>query len=512
MTSSLTILDDESYHSARENSSREQTAANFSVRKEYICPGESNPISRSVHLARLVSFYPPCRKCPYRTETGQLPTRTVQRIQQTERRVRRPSLFTEEGIRGIYLNEFPRSQAGKIAAAFASLILEKTPLVGKTNENQTESQNDRQLPLVIVGSDQRSSSPDIAAGVISAIRRMGCDVIDLGPVSQPCLWFHVSHMSAAGGVMITGAGHDPSWTGLDFFGPDGRPVSKIPDGQATLGIVSNSELLTLNRLEERTVEGVARDSRSSGRYRTLRGHLSYEAGLHQHFHALRPLKIVLGSANPIVQRSIQRLFDPLPCHIHLIPLPQRARNVNEPDDDDVKRISEAVQNHRAHMGMVIDEDGLRCGFLDERGEHVSAADLTCLIIDSLSHTESNSVVLLDEDLYARLQNPRKSKNEIARVDRLSSSNMGAVFHQMEHQNAIFASGRDGRFWFRNPSPNCDAILCLAYVLASLSRSDNPFSQVISQAQKRWLMPEFQSSFQIEKSQPGNVTKKNGNPR
>src|SRR5262245_33956801 len=76
--------------------------------KQYICPGEIHPISRAVHLSRLAAFYPACRECPFRTDVGQLPKQAVQRLQQTERRVERKSLFTREGVRGVWLNELNR--------------------------------------------------------------------------------------------------------------------------------------------------------------------------------------------------------------------------------------------------------------------------------------------------------------------------------------------------------------------------------------------------------------------
>ena len=37
---------------------------------EYVCPGETHPISHSIHLARLSSFYSKCRECEHRNEVG----------------------------------------------------------------------------------------------------------------------------------------------------------------------------------------------------------------------------------------------------------------------------------------------------------------------------------------------------------------------------------------------------------------------------------------------------------
>jgi phosphomannomutase len=98
--------------------------------KLYVCPGESYPITRAVHLSRLAAFFPACRDCPFRSDTGRIPPQTLERLESTVRRVERKSLFTTEGVRGVYLNELTRAKAGEIAAALAALLWEQSPLVG----------------------------------------------------------------------------------------------------------------------------------------------------------------------------------------------------------------------------------------------------------------------------------------------------------------------------------------------------------------------------------------------
>ena len=132
--------------------------------KQFICPGETHPISRSVHLSRLAAFYPACRDCPFRTETGNLPKQTVERLQKTEHRVQRASLFATEGVRGVYLNEINRSKAGEMAAALASLLWEEDPPVGRLDTQRPATQ--QHSPAVVVGHDERPSSPDIVTGVV----------------------------------------------------------------------------------------------------------------------------------------------------------------------------------------------------------------------------------------------------------------------------------------------------------------------------------------------------------
>ena len=76
-------------------------------------------------------------------------------------------------------------------------------------------------PVVVVGRDARPSGPEFAQAAIAALRRAGCDVIDVGLVPTPTVQLAVEHHHAGGGIAIT-ASHNPiEWNALKFIGPDG---------------------------------------------------------------------------------------------------------------------------------------------------------------------------------------------------------------------------------------------------------------------------------------------------
>lgn len=68
---------------------------------QYVCPGETHAISRAVHLSRLAAFYPKCRECPQRQETGQLPHPQFDADDSSQPRVSERSIFTLEGVRSL---------------------------------------------------------------------------------------------------------------------------------------------------------------------------------------------------------------------------------------------------------------------------------------------------------------------------------------------------------------------------------------------------------------------------
>lgn len=435
----------------------------------YVCPGETHPITRSVHLARLAAFYPKCRDCEHRHDTGQIAPRTVERLQSTERRVARPSLFTTEGVRGVYLNELTRGRAAEIAAAFASLLWEAAPLTGRVAAEQKRRSAStlpptgapRTGPTVVIAFDERPSSPDIITGVATALRRMGCAVIDLGLATKPCFRFTVDHLQATAGIFVTGAGCDPAWTGLDFVGRNAAPYS-MGTG--------------LEKIEAHFNGGVQRAVRHAGPQRTFQAMVPYEAGLWKHFHALRPLSVCCACPTQIVPRILERLFAKLPCKLHRLPLPQRTRDLSSPDDPDVLRLGDAVVAGRHHLGMLID-DGQRCAFVDEQGDLVSARDLLAVLCEMLLTEERGGRIAVESAAVSAMQSLLESLGGEC-LDGGSTQGQLAASAQTEF---LCGGGDSGRFWFRESFPTCDAIITLGKVLQALSRSDAPFSAVVLHA-------------------------------
>lgn len=431
---------------------------------EFTCPGDTYPISKAVHLSRLAAFYPKCRDCKFRNETGQLPTQTIKRLQSTERRVERATLFSAEGVRGVYLNELTRKKAGQMAGALASLLWDDAPLKGRLQAGTRDKRTPRRLggPTVVVGHDERSSSPDIVTGVALELRMMGCQVIDIGLNTRPCFTFAVDHLQASAGIYVTGTGCEQSWTGLDFVGRQARPFS------------NNHRL---DEIEARFESGYSRPTRQSVPQRTFQAKLPYHAGLWKHFHALRPLRVCVACSSHLVQKLLVELFEPLPCKLQLVPIPWRLRDVTQPNDADVQRVGEAVRKSRSHLGVLIDDDAARCGFLDERGKLVPALNVTGILAGSTLADQPAGCIALDHSALAALQ-PRVEHLGGHCVD---GGHTAADMYAAISQHGAEFGGEGCHYWFREAIPVCDGVVTLAKMLQGLSRSDAAFSRVAERA-------------------------------
>ena len=366
-------------------------------RKLYICPGETHPISRSVHLARLTNCYPACRSCALRNETGLISDRTVRRLAALEGFAAGSPIVTERGIRGVYVNQMTAGGAGRIAAAFAGELSRAMPLIGRTHARRPASPLGR--PAIVVGHDQRPSSAAVQYQVTIALKQAGCDVVETGRTTGPCLQFTVRNLRATGGIHVTGSGCPPAWTGLDIYGSDGlripssgtEPVAADkPDRSPSLrtgGTEGCPHLrITLEQLAAHRDQPAPRATRSAGTHRIKNSLPTYRDALRAEFHALRPLVVCVGSADEVVLQLITGLFDELPCNLVTVPLPQRVRAFHNADPD-VGQLAAAVQESGAHIGTIVDDDARRVCVLDELGDVVEAAGLRRLLDDRPSDVQ-----------------------------------------------------------------------------------------------------------------------------
>ncbi|QDU07914.1 hypothetical protein [Gimesia aquarii] len=438
------------------------------------CPGEDYPVSKAVHLSRLAAFYPKCRECPHREETGNLSQQTIKRLGQIQKqRVSQQSLFMEEGVRGVYLNEINRTQAAHIAGAFSNILWESLPLKGlapqkpadhlvKTKsrpEHNSYSEKSRG-PNVVIGFDERSSSPDIVTGVASVLRRNGCRVIDLGLTVPAVMSYAMTHLQAQGAIMVTGSQCGPSYTGLEFLQEHSLPVS------ANHG---------LEQIEERARTGFGRASRQPGSQRTFHPLESYRAQFGKHFHALRPLKISIACSLRLVRETLNTLFEKLPCQLSWIEIPNQKRDLLNPLDIDVLKMNQSLQAGDFDLGIIIDDDSRRCAFFDETGALLSQHLISWFLMKALAAEHTNQIFLLDQESQELLPEIPPGWDVSQHDGTLADSYM-----QMQNKQAVYAGSHTGYHWFRETVPTCDAILTLAHVLAALSFSDAPFSEALSQ--------------------------------
>ena len=438
------------------------------------CPGDSHPIPFSVHLSRLASGYSLCHDCGHKSATGKGTPggRPPIRARAADR-----SLITSEGVRGAYLNELDRTRATVWGAAFASILWDERPRLGRigrttsfnepTSPTVLDSSPGQAIPVlsprgpvVVIGFDERPSSPEMITGVAIGLRRMGCQVIDLGQTIRPCFQFAIHHLNAAGGIYVTGDGFDPAWTGFHFVGP---------------GAIPWTDDAVLSDLESRARTMPARPTRCAGSQRPFHASLPYQANLWKLFHALRPLQVVCGAASRQLPRVLETLFARLPCKLIHEPLPIRSRKLDQGQDVDVRRVASATVAGGHHLGVVIDDDGERCAFVTEQGELVTTGELAQLLVLLELHESRAVRLVVDEPLHDELARRLATLGTRCSLERAQPFRLPRCLSESDAELGIT---QDHRIWFNGDYPASDAIRTMARVMQALSLSDAPMSRVL----------------------------------
>ncbi|HQZ68386.1 MAG TPA: hypothetical protein PLY87_25030 [Planctomycetaceae bacterium] len=210
----------------------------------YVCPGASAAISRSIHLARLNAAWPGCDQCTWRFDSEGLATSTIEETERIRSHRIDGIRRTEFGIRGQYINDLDRQTASDLTRIFCICLhdqairdtvhVEPEPAPRVTQSRKNVPNDDQILatlaPIapVIVGYDGRSSSVDLAVGVVAASREFGMPVIDVGrgtaaSIQEAARCFR----DICGAILVTGSGSPNAWAGLDVFDCGGEAVPVV---------------------------------------------------------------------------------------------------------------------------------------------------------------------------------------------------------------------------------------------------------------------------------------------
>src|SRR5713101_10077648 len=72
----------------------------------------------------------------------------------------------------------------------------------------------RKQKTIAVGRDGRLSGPELSAALARGVQKSGVDVIDIGMVATPMLYFATHHLQTHSGVMMTGSHNPPDYNGI----------------------------------------------------------------------------------------------------------------------------------------------------------------------------------------------------------------------------------------------------------------------------------------------------------
>lgn len=223
---------------------------------------------------------------------------------------------------------------------------------------------------MVVGRDARLSSPGFQACFMDGLRRTGIDVIDIGDVPTPLMYFALEHLQADGGAVVSASHNPPEYNGVKLR----RALPNVPsDCPYSSEPLPSADIQEIGRIANAGdfVEG-------SGTLRQAHVYDAYVQSVVNLLHLAgrwRP-RVVLdggnGVAGPLGLRVLEAVgADVIPLYIE----PDGTFPNHHPDPlkpDNLRDLQQAVREHRADLGIALDGDGDRLGVVDSSGTIVWA--------------------------------------------------------------------------------------------------------------------------------------------
>ena len=368
-----------------------------------------------------------------------------------------PSIFKAYDIRGIVGQTIDATFAEHLGRAFGS-------------EAVTAGEK-----AVAVGRDGRLSGPRLAAALIKGLRSTGLDVVDLGAVTTPMLYYVAATRGAHGcrsGIQVTGS-HNPR----DYNG-----FKMVLAGRAIYG----DDIQKLRQRIE-AEDYVKRRGRSAA----MDIGAEYTARIAGDCKLARPMKIVVDSGNGIPGASAPGVLRALGCTVdemysevdgnfpHHHPDPSKPENLAE--------LIQRVKTTDAELGLAFDGDGDRLGIVTKQGHIIYPDRQLMLIATDILKRQKGATVIYDVKCSQRLPVAIRKAGGVPMMWKTGHSLIKA---KMKEIGAPIAGEMSGHIFFGERWYGFDdATYTAARVLEILSRSANP-SRVLNALPTSFSTPEL----------------------
>ena len=366
-----------------------------------------------------------------------------------------PQIFREYDIRGIVGTDLTPASVTSIGKAIGTYIRRGN---GKN---------------MILGRDVRSSSIEFCNILSKALNSTGCNVIDIGMVPTPVLYFALHHFNADGGVMITGSHNPPEFNGF-----------KISQGLHSLYGEKVQELKGLIEVNDFEV--------GTGTTKQQQVLAEYMEKICSILEIPRKIKVVVDGGNGcfgIVGPDLLKKLGQTP--IELFSEPDGTFPNHHPDPTVSEHLTDLIKKVRlenAELGIGFDGDADRIGVVDEKGNILWGDQLlTIFARDILSRNPGATIVgevKCSQNLY-------KDIKKHGGVPVMAAAGHSLIKNKMRETGALLAGEMSGHICFAdNYYGFDDAIFAACRVLQIVAQSNTKVSEMLADLPETAYTPEI----------------------
>jgi phosphomannomutase len=386
-----------------------------------------------------------------------------------------PGIFKAYDIRGIYPDELNEEDAWKIGCAAARFL---RSLLRGYERGLAASQ------ALCVGRDMRTHSEALAKALIDGMNSTGANVIDIGMIDTPQMYFAINNLGTCGGIQVT-ASHNPAkYNGFKISGLEAKPIG----GDTGLKDIEHIATALLHTKGNVTGSVENRDLTSEYKKHVLKFLRSN----------IKKMKVAVDASNGMAGKIVPAIFGKLPVKIIELNFEHKGQFKHEPNpliESNLAELKAAVKKNKCDFGVCFDGDADRLMMVDEKGNTIGCDLMTAMMAQYFLKKEPKSTVVYD------LRSSRVVSEEIIKFGGTPRrERVGHAFMKkaLRDSHAIFGGELSGHFYYRDNFYADSGMITLVHVINIISQADVPISEIIQPLRRYHGSGEM--NFKVENKQ------------
>ncbi|MDF0605973.1 phosphomannomutase/phosphoglucomutase [Neisseriaceae bacterium TC5R-5] len=312
------------------------------------------------------------------------------------------------------------------------------------------------ISAIVIGRDGRLSGPSLSEALARGIQAAGVDVIDIGRVATPMLYFAAHELGTLSGVMVTGSHNPPDYNGFKMM-LAGKTLAG-DDIQKLYARIQQKEL-----------------SSGAGSYRSQDITEAYLTRITGDIKLQRPLSIVVDCGNGVAGAFAPTLFRRLGCRVRELfcavdgTFPNHHPDPAKPEN--LQDLIEALQKTDAEIGLAFDGDGDRLGVVTKDGQIIWPDRQLMLFAADVLERNPKAKIIYDVK-STRLLKPWITEN--GGVPIMARTGHSFIKAKIKETGALLAGEMSGHVFFQERWYGFDdGMYAAARLLEVLARVEDP---------------------------------------
>jgi phosphomannomutase/phosphoglucomutase len=348
--------------------------------------------------------------------------------------VRLPPIFREYDIRGV---------------ADTQLGMNTVYDIGRVLGRQVIEQGDTK---VAIGRDARLSSPALSIFLQRGLIESGAQVIDLGAVTTPMLYFAALRHAQGNGIMLTGSHNPPEYNGLKLmFG-----------GQTLHGDAIRAIYPRMQEVLPSGEGGIETLAIMDEYRRALRENIQLQPGLH----------LVVDCGNGVAGPVVSDILQAFGCQVECLFCDPNGHFPNHHPDpsisENLRFLQQRVLESGADLGLAFDGDGDRLGMVDNLGTIIWPDRILMLLARAVLQQQAGATIIHDVKCGYGLKEVIEAQGGTPLMWRTGHSNTRGKLLELE---APLAGELSGHIFYNDRWPALDDALYAALRMLETVQKD-----------------------------------------